>query len=189
MTVKRKVTLATIALLLIHTPVRCKESKDLPQECAKVASTTTGRPLMLPAHDGLSMGISTPSSTLEVSDPVVIYVWVNNQNSTEKALMSCSMWWDWGVTVYDAEWHVVKTRTEQELERRPDWQEGKICGRNKPLGIPPHSCAPLQDMGDVKINLREDRDMPVGNYFVTQKGKTRPQRGIRIAIVNKESKP
>ena len=186
---KSKVTLATIALLLIHTPVRCQEAENLPQECVKAASTTTGRPVIFTPHDGLSMGISTPNPTLEVSDPVVIYVWVNNQTDNEAVLMSCSMWWDWGVTVYDAERHVVKTHTKQELERRPGWQEAKICGRNIRLRIPPRSCGPLQDMGDVKINLREDRDMPVGNYFVTQKGKTRPQRGIRIAIVNKESKP
>jgi hypothetical protein len=144
---------------------------------------------MFRPHDGLSMGLSTPRPTLEVGDPVVIYVWVNNQTDSEKILMSCSMWWDWGITAYDAEWQTIKTRTDQELERRPEWKEAKICGRNLMLRIPPHSCGPLQDMGDVKIKLGEDRDMPVGQYFVTEKGKTRPQRGIRIAIVNKEFKP
>ena len=181
---KSKVTLAIIALLLSNTPVRCQEPDDLSQECAKATSTTTGRPVMISPPDGLSMGISTPRPTLEVSDPVIIYVWVNNQTDSEKILMSCSMWWDWGITLYDAEWQAIKTRTKQEPERRPDGKEATICGRNLRLRIPPHSCGPLQDMGDVKINLREDRDMPVGNYFVTEKGKAPAHRGIRIAIVN-----
>jgi hypothetical protein len=92
-TVKSKVTLAMIALLLSNTPVRCEESDDLSQECAKATSSTTGRPVMFRPHDGLSMGLSTPHPTLEAGDPVTIYVWVNNQTDSEKVLMSCSMWW------------------------------------------------------------------------------------------------
>jgi hypothetical protein len=135
---------------------------------------------MFPPRDGLSMGISTPRLTFQVNDPVLIYVWVNNQTDDEKVLMSCSMWWDWGVDVYDSEGHAMKTKGEQDSE------SVRICGRNLTLRIPPHSCSPLQDMGDVAIDLRKDRTLPSGSYFVTEKGLTPPLRGLSIAIVDKE---
>jgi hypothetical protein len=64
------------------------------------------------------MGISTSRPTQEVGDPAVIYVWVNNQTDNEKILMSCAVWWGWGVDVYDAGWQVMKTRLEPEEENR-----------------------------------------------------------------------
>jgi hypothetical protein len=187
--VKNEVTLAVIALVLVATPVRSAKRNDLPQGCVNADFTHTGRPVMFPLRDGLSMGISTSRPTLEVSDPAVIYVWVNNQTDNQKILMSCAMWWDWGVAVYDAGWHVMKTRLEQEQENRHTLEQAKICGRNLQLRIPPHSCGPLQDMGDVRIDLRKERDLPPGNYFVTEKALTPPLLGLRIAIVDNNNRP
>jgi hypothetical protein len=41
-------------------------------------------------------------------------------------------------------------------------------------------------MGDVAIDLRKDRTLPSGSYFVTEKGLTPPLRGLSIAVVDKE---
>lgn len=184
------ITLAITALMFIPPPVRSAKPDELPQECAESDVTNTGRPVMFPPRDGLSMGISTLRPTFEVSDPIVIYVWTNNQTDDEKVLMSCAMWWDWGIVVYDSQWHAIKTHTEQEEERRPQWEQGsKICGRNKLLRIPPHSCGPLQDVGDVKIDLRSERDLPPGTYFVTEKGLTLPLRGLQIVVQDKNRNP
>ncbi len=92
------------------------------------------------------------------------------------------MWWGWGVAVYDAGRHPIKTETEQEQERRPEAERVGVCGRNIGLRIPPHSCGPLPDIGDVKIDLRKGRALPPGSYFVTEKGLTPPSRGLRIVI-------
>ena len=174
-----------IGMMLVPIPVPSAEPNELPQECAKADFTSTGRPVMFPPRDGLSMGISTPRPTVDVRDPVEVYVWVNNQTDSERVLMSCSMWWDWGITVYDAGWHTVKTHAEQEEESKPKLKQIKICGRNIHLRVPPQSCAPLQDMGDLKIDLRKDRDLPTGEYFVTQNRLTLPLRGLKIVVENK----
>src|SRR5258705_4428061 len=186
---KQQGTLAIAALILVAMPALYRKHDDLPEECTRANFTNTGRPVMFSPRDGLSMGISTPRATLEVSDPAVIYVWVNNQTDNEKTLMSCQMWWDWGVTVYDDAWSAVRTLSEQEQESRPAGETMHVCGRNLALPIPPHSCSPLQDMGDVKIDLRKERDLRPGNYFVTEKGSTAPLRGLRISIMNKEIHP
>jgi hypothetical protein len=104
------------------------------------------------------------------------------------------MWWDWGVTVYDSQWHEVKTHSEQEQEHKGQ-QPFKGCVRNVALRVPPHSCGPLQDMGNVKVDLSEDRDLTAGEYFVTEKLKSsetsfvarRPVRGLKIVITDKKT--
>jgi hypothetical protein len=176
---KNEFILTILGLVLIVTPGHSAKQNDLRKECASANFTKPGRPVMFPPHDGLSMGISTPRLTFQVSDPVLIYVWVNNQTNEEKVLMSCSMWWDWGIEVYDSGWHAIKTKAEQNSESVP------ICGRNLSLHIPPHSCGLLQDMGDVAIDLQTDRILPSGNYFVTEKGLAPPMRGLSIAIADK----
>ena len=89
----------------------------------------------------------------------------------------------------------MKTHTEQEKERRGE-RPFKFCVRNVPLRIPPHSCGPLQDMGNVKVDLREDRDLPAGEYFVAEKRLTssgnsvvaaKSVRGLKIAITNNKT--
>jgi len=67
---------------------------------------------MFPPRDRLSMGISTPELTFHADDPILIYVWVNNRTPEEKTLLSCSMWWDWNVEVYDSQSHAVGLRRE-----------------------------------------------------------------------------
>jgi len=171
--------------VLIATLVYSAEQDELPQECATADFTKTGRPVMFPTHDGLSMGLSTPHRTFLVNDPVLIYVWVNNQTDREKVLMSCSMWWDWGISVYNSSWQAVKTRGEQD----PKIVNMPICGRNLELFIQPHSCGPLQDMGDVKIDLGKDRTLPSGSYFVTEKRLPRSTRGLSITVVDKKPSP
>jgi hypothetical protein len=141
---------------------------------------------MFPPRDGLSMGISTPRLTFQISDSVLIYVWVQNQTDDEKGLLSCSMWWHWGINVYDSGGHVIRTRREGEQESGTPMQ---ICGRNRLLRIPPHSCGPLQDEGNVTTDLRKERNLPAGNYFVTEKPLTLPLRGLSFAIVDKKPAP
>jgi|HubBroStandDraft_3_1064219.scaffolds.fasta_scaffold929647_1 hypothetical protein len=51
------------------------------------------------------------------------------------------------------------------------------------------SCGPLQDMGDVTIDLRKDRDLPAGDYFVTEERLTLPLHGLSIALVDKKAGP
>jgi len=99
------------------------------------------------------------------------------------------MWWHWGVNVYDSGWHVIKTRRDEKQEGSTPMQEMEICSRNLTLRIPSHSCGPLQDMGDVTIDLRKDRDLPAGDYFVTEKTLTLPLHGLSIALVDKEPGP
>jgi hypothetical protein len=193
--VKKAVTLAIIGLMLMAEPsLHSADPDNLPAECAKADYTNVGRPVMFPPHDGLSLGISTSRTTLEVGDAVLIYVWVNNQTDDDKVLGSCDMWRDWSVTVYDAQWHEIKTHIEQEQERRHE-QPLTFCTRNIALRIPPHSCGPLQDMGNVKIDLRENRELPTRQYFVTEKRltssgnsvvATKPMRGLRIVITDKK---
>jgi hypothetical protein len=43
-------------------------------------------------------------------------------------------------------------------------------------------------MGDIKIDLRKERDLPPGSYFVTEKGRTPPLPGLQIVVQDKESK-
>jgi hypothetical protein len=40
-------------------------------------------------------------------------------------------------------------------------------------------------MGDVTIDLRMDRTLPPGSYFVTEKGQAPAMRGLSIAIADK----
>jgi hypothetical protein len=51
-------------------------------------------------------------------------------------------------------------------------------------------------MGNVKVDLREDRDLPAGEYFVTEKRlkssatsfvAARPVRGLKIVITDKKT--
>ena len=174
-----------IGVMLVPIRLPSAEPNELPQECAKADFTSTGRPVMFPQRDGRSMGISTPRTTVDVGDPLEVYVWVSNQTDSERVLMSCSMWWDWGVTVYDAGWHTVKTNAEQGEESNPELRQMKICGRNIRLRVPPQSCAPLQDIGDLKVDLHNDRSLPTGDYFVTQNRLTLPLRGLKIVVENK----
>jgi hypothetical protein len=184
-----------MGLMLVTNPLlHSTDEQPLPAECVNADSKSTGRPIMFPARDGLSFGISTPHTTLVVDDPVLIYVWVNNQTDKEKVLGSCTMWWGWGVTVYDSQWHEIKTHTEQEQERRGE-QPVPICTRNVALRIPPHSCGLLRDIRDVSVDLREDRDLPAGEYFVTEKRLTssgqslmaKSTRWLKIVITEKKS--
>ena len=184
-----------IGLMLMADPLlHSTDEQNLLAECVNADLMTIGRPVLFPPRDGLSFGISTSRTTLVVDDAVLIYVWVNNQTDKEKVLGSCQMWWDWGVTVYDSQWHEIKTQTEQEQQRRGE-QPFRFCTRNIALRIPAHSCGPLQDMGNVKVDLREDRDLPAGEYFVTEKrltssGKSpvaKPTRGLKIVITDKKT--
>jgi len=132
------------------------------------------------------MGISTPELTFHADDPILIYVWVNNRTPEEKTLLSCSMWWDWNVEVYDSQSHAVGLRREPPPKDGYTVERMMICGRNKLLRIPPHSCGPLQDMGDVTIDLRRDRDLPAGQYFVTEQNRRLPQPGLSISVVESQ---
>ena len=93
------------------------------------------------------------------------------------------MWWDWNVEVYDSQSHVVALRREPSPKPGYTVERVKLCGRNVLLRIPPRSCAPLQDMGDVAIDLRRDRDLPAGQYFVTEQNRPLPQPGLSISVV------
>jgi len=194
--VKNGFTLAMIGLMLMtEPPLLSTESQNLEADCENADFTTIGRPVMFTVRDGIAFGISTPRTTLGMGDAVLIYVWVNNQTDKEKVLGSCQMWWDWGITVYDSQWHEVKTHSEQEQERKRQ-QPFNGCVRNVALRIPPHSCGPLQDMGNVKVDLREDRDLPAGEYLVTEKRlkssetslvAARPVGGLKIVITDKKT--
>jgi hypothetical protein len=196
--VKNGVTLAIIGLMLMaEATLHSAVPDNLPAECTDADFKNVGRPLMFPPYDGLSLGISTSHTTLQVGDAVLIFVWVNNQTDDDKVLGSCDMWWDWGVTVYDAQWHEIKTHRAQERERRHE-QPLKLCMRNIALRVPRHRCGPLQDMGNVKVDLREDRELPTGQYFVTEKRPTssgnpvvaaKPTRSLRIVIADKKPGP
>jgi len=179
----KRLLLTILGLAFTVHPLHPAEQNDVPTECAGAGFTKTGRPVMFPPRDGLSMGISTPELTLHADDPILIYVWVNNRTADEKTLLSCSMWWDWNVEVYDSQSHVVALRREPSPKPGYTVERVKLCGRNVLLRIPPRSCGPLQDMGDVAIDLRRDRDLPAGQYFVTEPNRPLPQPGLSISVV------
>lgn len=164
----------------------------LPRECSDVDFGATGRPVLFQFRNGLLLGISAPTASFSTKAPILLDVWVVNQTDAEQSVVSCSDvdMWTLDLQVYDSQWHLQETRNEREERLNPDpalkvQHELRRCFRNLALRIPPHSCAPLHDVGRVvTTDLAKRYDLPSGGYFVTQKKLTLPVRALSITVVD-----
>ncbi len=187
------------ALLIFNVTADSAEVHALPHQCETVDMTKTGRPMMFAPLNGVAMGISVPRTVFHAGEPISIYVWVNNPTDREQVLWSCSLWYQWGVDVYDSKRHRIPTRQESQ----PKTSDGsklqgdrfaaftrlthppKLCFRDVPLSIPPEYCGLLRDVRDVTIELSNKYDLRPGSYLITEKNQNPEQGGISIIIVDK----
>ena len=183
------ITAIMLALLVMARAVHAVDQNDLPPECADADFSTTGRPVMFPYRAGMALGISTGATSFTVGGPMKLSVWVVNQSDEEQSLMVCSdvEWWTLDLNVYDANWRRVQTLREQERLQHPESKsiDVKICFRNFPVKVAPHTCSRFNDhVRFVTTDLARRYRLKTGEYFVTPKELSLPVRALRISVVD-----
>ncbi len=163
--------------------------KDLPAECRDPGSILplylrdgAGVPRFFAPHDGLRYGVSFPTNSDDWPGPyreressaqfhanyaVSLYIWVDNQTSSEAPVGSCSMFARWNIDV----WTVSGERmlSHREEKDRMLWPDHFSCPADAILRVPAHSCAVVTEIDD----LRDLYTLPAGRYTVTE----RPAQG------------
>jgi hypothetical protein len=161
----------------------------VPAECPTQKASETGTPVMFPARKGLAMGISVPKETFALTERIPVFVWAHNTTDEEKTWETCGIWFGWNIDVYDSNAHRVESR--EDIRTKQAEAAGKTvmqgCGRNILRRIPPHTCALLDDMGPVNIDIGNKYELRSGIYYVTEKPLTLPMRGLRLTIVEDAS--
>lgn len=163
--------------------------KDLPAECRDPGSILplylrdgAGVPRFFDPHDGLRYGVSFPtnsddwpgshreresSAQFHARYAVSLYIWVDNQMSSEASVGSCSLFAHWNIDVWSASGERMLSHREE--KDRMLWPEHFSCAANTILSVPAHSCAvvtKIEDLGDLYT-------LPPGPYTVAE----RPAQG------------
>ena len=164
-------------------------SKDLPAECRDPGSILplylsdgAGVPRFFAPHDGLRYGVSFPtdsdhwpgshreresSAQFHANYAVSLYIWVDNQTSSDAPVGSCSLFARWNIDVWSASGQRMLSHREQ--KDLALWPEHFSCAANAILSVPAHSCAVVTEIDD----LGGLYTLPPGLYTVAE----RPAQG------------
>jgi len=157
----------SVSVLVARSNAQKNPEHDLPQAgpgCAKSDLTKTGRPVMFPARDGISIGFSVPLNTFRTGERIYLHVWIDNQTDKAKRFMTCSSFYQWDVDVYAANGGRILSRAEKAGDKEG---QGRHCFRNFAFEVPPHTCQ-LAEIVDHPV-VNQEYDLPPGQYFVIQK--------------------
>lgn len=157
------------------------------RDCNQAQMLANGRPIMIPMHDDLEIGISLAQHKFKAGEPIELHIWVDNHSDAPAGVFTCmdlERFRAIGIAIFAQDGHQVLSQDEEQARKECSTNPQRgiqwglwACPRNILIKIPAHACVTRNNY-DFESDLTSRYRLPPGKYAIRLQAGW--QRGVNL---------